>query len=139
MRESVPHKLIAQLAIVAMLMVSLVPTLTVAFPIKPGISFAQEVCSSQKGKLLVQMLTTKGKQFSTLLDYTPSQKPVSLSHHINHCPFCHMAFDEIVLPSHRPTYVLFQQSQKRISLNNYSPPVVIGFSPSTHTTRAPPF
>lgn len=138
MRNSAARRLIARLAIMAMLLVSLVPTLSIAFPMQQGSSFAQEVCSSQKVKLLVQILTTTGKQVSTLIDSEPSQKPVSLSHHLNHCPFCNLAIDKVVLPSHSPPYVLFQQTQASISLSNYQSPVVFSFTPSTHTTRGPP-
>ncbi|MDP8567371.1 DUF2946 domain-containing protein [Methylophilus aquaticus] len=138
MRNVKTQRWIARLAMMAMLLVSLVPTLSLAFPMQSGKSFVQEVCSTQGSKLVIQVITTQGKQLSTLIDYKPSQKPVSLSHHLNHCPFCHMAIDDVVQPSYSPAYILFQQAQADIALSEYQAPVVSYFYPSAHTTRAPP-
>lgn len=126
------------MALMAIMLAALVPTLSLAFPMQSGKSFVQEVCSTQGSKLLIQVVTTQGKQLSTLIDYNPSQKPVSLSHHLNHCPFCHMAMDDIVMPSYNPAYILFQQAQADIALSEYQAPVVSSFYPTAHTTRAPP-
>lgn len=122
----------------AMLLVSLVPTLSLAFPMQSGKTFVQDVCSTQGSKLLIQVVTTQGKQLSTLIDYTPSQKPVSLSHHLNHCPFCHMAIDAVVLPGYNPAFVLFQQAQADLALRAYHPPVIASYTPSAPITRGPP-
>lgn len=138
MHISAIHRLTAKLALLAMLIVSLVPTLSIAFPMQQGKTFVQEVCSTQRGKMLIQIVTTQGQQLSTMISYEPSQKPVSLSHHLEHCPFCHIALDKVVPGSYSPAYVLFQQTQADISLNIYQPPVVSNFYPSTHTTRGPP-
>ncbi len=126
------------MALMAIMLASLVPTLSLAFPMQQNKSFIGEICSTQSSKLLVQVMTTQGKQLSTLIDYKPSQKPVSLSHHLNHCPFCHMALDEVTLPAHSPAYILFQQTQTGIALSEYQPPVVSSFYPTAHTSRAPP-
>ncbi|HSH85995.1 MAG: DUF2946 domain-containing protein [Methylophilus sp.] len=138
MQNSETQRWIARLAIMAMLLVSLVPTLSLAFPMQQGNSFIGQICSTQGSKLLVQVMTTQGKQLSTLIDFKPSQKPVSISHHLDHCPFCHMALDEVTLPSHSPAYLLFQQAQAQIALSNYQPPVVSSFYPTAHPSRAPP-
>lgn len=129
---------IARLAIMAMLLVSLVPTLSLAFPMQSGKSFVQEVCSTQGNKLVIQVITTQGKQLSTLIDYKPSQKPVSLSHHLNHCPFCHMAIDQVMLPGYSPAYILFQQTQADIALSAYQVPAVPRVYYTAHLSRAPP-
>ena len=126
------------MALMAIMLASLIPTLSLAFPMQNGKTFMQEVCSTQGSKLLVQVITTQGKQLSTLIDFKPSQKPVSLSHHLNHCPFCHMALDEVTLPPHSPAYILFQQAQADIALSEYQSPVVSSFYPTAHTSRAPP-
>lgn len=122
----------------AMLLVSLVPTLSLAFPMQQGKAFIGQICSTQGSKLLVQVMTTQGKQLSTLIDYKPSQKPVSISHHLDHCPFCHMALEQVTLPTHSPAYILFQQIQAEIALSEYQAPVASSFYPSAHTARAPP-
>lgn len=129
---------IARLALMAMLLVSLVPTLSLAFPMQSGKSFVQEICSTQGSKLVIQVITTQGKQLSTALDLKPTQKPASIEHHLNHCPFCHMAMDEAILPQANPAYVLHQRAQTAIALTGYEAPVVASYTPSALTTRAPP-
>lgn len=131
-------KVIAKLAVLAMLMVSLVPTLTLAFPTQNSKSFVQEVCSRQSGQLLIQVITTQGKQLSTLIDYQPSQKPVSLSHHLTHCPFCSMALDDIFIPAQGPTALLFQQLQVNSTFRHYQTPSITGVYITANAPRAPP-
>ena len=126
------------MALMAIMLASLMPTLTVAFPMQGGKTFVQEVCSSQGSKLVIQVMTTQGKLRPTLIDYQPSQKPVSLSHHLNHCPFCQMALDQVTIPSHSPAYILFQKTQATIALSEYQAPVVSSFYPTAHLSRAPP-
>ncbi len=126
------------MALMAIMLAALMPTLTVAFPMQSGKTFVQEVCSSQGNKLVIQVITTQGKLRSTLIDYQPSQKPVSLSHHLNHCPFCQMALDQVAIPSHSPAYILFQKTQATIALSEYQAPVVSSFYPTAHLSRAPP-
>lgn len=138
MHNSGTQRWIARLAIMAMLLVSLVPTLSLAFPMQQGKNFIGQICSTQSSKLLVQVMTTQGKQLSTLIDYKPSQKPVSISHHLDHCPFCSMALDQVTVPAHSPAYILFQQTQAGIALSEYQPPVVSSFYPTAHPSRAPP-
>lgn len=126
------------MALVAIMLTALVPTLSLAFPMQSGKTFLQEVCSTQGNKLLVPVVTTQGKQLSTLIDFKPSQKPVSLSHHLDHCPFCHMAMDELTLPPHNPAFVLFQQVQATLALSDYRAPVAASTYPTAHPSRAPP-
>lgn len=126
------------MALMAIMLAALVPSLSLAFPMQSGKSFVQEVCSSQGSKLVIQVVTTQGKLRATLIDYQPSQKPVSLSHHLNHCPFCHMAMDDVVVPTHSPAFILFQQAQADIALSDYQAPVVSNIYPTAHPTRAPP-
>jgi hypothetical protein len=128
----------ARMALMAIMLAALMPTLTVAFPMQSGKTFVQEVCSSQGSKLVIQVMTTQGKLRPTLIDYQPSQKPVSLSHHLNHCPFCQMALDQVTIPSHSPAYILFQKTQATIALSDYQAPVVSSFYPTAHLSRAPP-
>ncbi|WP_228518825.1 DUF2946 domain-containing protein [Methylophilus sp. 13] len=128
----------ARMALMAIMLAALVPTLSLAFPMQAGKSFIQEVCSSQGSKLVIQVITTQGKLRATLIDYQPSQKPVSLGHHLNHCPFCHMAMDDVVLPQPNPAYILFQQAQAEIALSSYQAPVVASVYSTAHPTRAPP-
>lgn len=126
------------MALMAIMLAVLMPILTVAFPMQSGKTFVQEVCSSQGNKLVIQVITTQGKLRSTLIDYQPSQKPVSLSHHLNHCPFCQMALDQVTIPAHSPAYILFQKTQATIALSEYQAPVVASFYPTAHLSRAPP-
>lgn len=132
------QKWIARVALLAIMLATLVPTLSLAFPMQHSKSFIQEVCSSQGSKLIIQVVTTQGKLRSTLIDFNPEKKPASISHHLNHCPFCHIAAADIILPPHNPAYILFQQTQSKLALGDYNPPVVFSYTPSAHRTRAPP-
>lgn len=132
-------KVVAKLAVAAMLMVSLVPTLTLAFPAQQSKSFAQEICARQSGKLLITVITTQGKQRSTLIDYQPSEKPLSLSHHLNHCPFCFMALDDIFIPAADPTVSLLQHPQENNTCRHYQAPFFSCVDLTANTPRAPPF
>lgn len=131
-------KVVAKLAVAAMLMVSLVPTLTLAFPAQNSKSFAQEICSRQSGKLLITVITTQGKQRPTLIDYQPSQKPVSLSHHLNHCPFCFTALDDIFIPLPDSTTLLLQQPQANNTFRHYQAPSFPCVYQTANSPRAPP-
>jgi hypothetical protein len=137
MRHVKVQRLIAKVAVMVMLLISLVPTLTIAFPMHESHGFIQQICTTQGGKL-IQVSTTQGKQLSMVINYKPSEKPVSLDHHLNHCPFCHIAVDKIMVPSHNPAFVLYQQAQTRIALGDYHSPVISNFKPTAHTSRAPP-
>jgi hypothetical protein len=128
----------ARMALMAIMLAALVPSLSLAFPMQSGQSFVQQVCSSQGSKLVIQVITTQGKLRATLIDYQPSQKPVSLSHHLNHCPFCHMAIDDVVMPAYNPAYILFQHAQADIALSDYQAPVVSTVYTTAHLTRGPP-
>lgn len=132
------QRMIARIAMMAMLMISLVPTLSIAFPMHNQTSFIQQVCSSTQGTKVIQVITTQGKQISTFIKYKPSEKPISLDHHLNHCPFCHISADQVVVPSQNPSFVLFQLAQTKIALSSYKAPVVSNFKPTAHTSRAPP-
>ncbi|TXG97215.1 MAG: DUF2946 domain-containing protein [Nevskiaceae bacterium] len=128
----------ARMALMAIMLAALVPSLSLAFPMQSGKTFVQEVCSSQGSKLVIQVVTTQGKLRATLIDYQPSQKPVSLSHHLNHCPFCHMAMDDVVMPTYNPAYILFQHAQADIALSDYQAPVITTVYTTAHLTRGPP-
>lgn len=132
------QRLIAQVAIFAILLTSLVPTLSLAFPMASAKNFTQEICSTQGQKLVIQVITTQGKLLATALDVQPQSQPNALNHHLKHCPFCQLAIDDVLMPSANPAYVLFQQAQVRLALSVYQAPVVASFDATAHPTRAPP-
>ncbi len=128
----------ARLALLAMLLTALLPTLSVAMPQAGGPQLVQDICSSQGNKLLIQVMTTQGQWRATLIDYQPAKKPVSLAHHLNHCPFCHGITDAPVLPASNPAFVLYQHTQVRVALRDYVAPVVARLTLEAHPSRAPP-
>lgn len=132
------QRCIAQLALFAMVLASLMPTLGLAFPMASAKNFTQEICSSQSQKRVIQVITTQGKLLATALDVQPQSQPNALNHHLKHCPFCQLALDDMVMPLHNPAYVLFQQAQARVALGVYQAPVVVSFDETAHHTRAPP-
>ena len=133
---------VARLALMAMLLVSLVPTLTLAFPMKANggsaTSFMQEICTTSGQKLYINVVTTQGKQIQTALDFQPSQKPASLTHHLNHCPFCSIQLDVVLDIPVNPAYALYQIAQTRLALADYVSPVVSPVFQTAQPLRAPP-
>jgi len=100
--------------------------------------FLQEICSTGGKKLYIEVVTTQGKQLQAGLDIKPGTQPASISHHMNHCPFCHAGVADLVIPSRNPAFELYlvqQVSQQRF---DYITPVVSHSIQTAHLTRAPP-
>lgn len=138
MLSRLTHLWVARVALLAMLLTALLPTLSMAMPQSSGRQMVQEICSSQGNKLLIQVMTTQGQWRATLIDYQPAKKPVSLGQHLAHCPFCHGVSDAPVLPVSNPAYVLYQQAQQRVVWQDDASPAVSTVFFAAHPTRAPP-
>ena len=57
--------------------------------------FAQEVCTSTGEKVVIQVITTKGKQLATEFVVSKSS-PKTMPMHLEHCPFCGKKGKQIV-------------------------------------------
>jgi hypothetical protein len=128
-----------RVALFAILFASLAPSISHALAAQQGInSFAQEVCSSNGEKITIQVITTKGQLLQTGLDSASSSNPVTVSLHLNHCPFCNASAAHIAIPSRNPTFELYlaqQVSQQRV---DYQVDFVSTTIQSAHLTRGPP-
>jgi hypothetical protein len=128
-----------KVALFAIVFASLAPSVSHAIAAQQGInSFAQEICSSDGKKITIQVVTTKGQQLQTGLDTTPDANPVTITLHLNHCPFCHAGITDIVMPSRNPAFELYLAHQIDQQHFEYQPPVVPTIIQSAHLSRAPP-
>jgi hypothetical protein len=130
-----------KVALFAIVFASLAPSISHALVGQTNArGFLQEVCSvsGQKLYIQVQVLTTKGQQLQTGLDLKPEQQPISFSHHMDHCPFCHAGMMDVVLPSHNPAFELYLAQQDSLQRFDYQSPVVFTYIQTAHLTRGPP-
>jgi hypothetical protein len=80
-----------KVALFAIIFATLAPSISHALTAQQGTnSFTQEVCSTNGEKITIQVVTTKGQQFSAELTTknTGESSPKSINHHFEHCPFC---------------------------------------------------
>lgn len=128
-----------KVALFAIVFASLAPSISHALAAQQGInSFAQEICSSDGKKITIQVVTTKGQQLQTGLDAQSSSSPLTVSLHLNHCPFCSAGAAHIAIPSRNTAFALYlaqQVSQQRFV---YQAPIVPVIIQSAHLARAPP-
>lgn len=130
---------IHKVAMFAIVFASLAPSVSHALAAEQGInSFAQEICSSDGKKITIQVVTTKGQQLQTGLDTTPDINPVTITLHLNHCPFCNAGITDIVMPSRNPAFELYLAQQADQQRFEYQAPVVSTIIQSAHLSRAPP-
>ncbi|MDP3608889.1 MAG: DUF2946 domain-containing protein [Methylophilus sp.] len=129
-----------RIALIAMVFASLAPSVSHALAGQGSqASFMQEVCGTGGKKIYIQVVTTQGKQIQTALDFQPNQNPASLTHHLNHCPFCSIQLDVVLDKPVNPAYVLYQVAQARLALVEYVSPVVSPVFQTAQPLRAPPF
>lgn len=78
-------------ALFAVIFASLAPSISHALAAEQGInSFAQEICTTDGQVITIQVLTSQGNQLATefVTVEEETQSPVTIAHHLNHCPFC---------------------------------------------------
>ncbi len=128
-----------KVALFAILFASLAPSISHALASQTNArSYLQEVCSASGQKIFIEVVTSQGQQLQTGLDIKPEQQPVSISHHMEHCPFCHAGMMDVVLPSHHSAFELYLAQQQSLQHFDYQSPVVLVFIQTAHLTRAPP-
>ena len=106
-----------KVALFAIIFASLAPSISHALAAHQGAnSFAQEVCSTNGKKIIIQVVTTKGQQLATELSglATGEKMPTGIQHHLQHCPFCaNPSTDAAIQAPHAPIVaVLTQQAQR---------------------------
>jgi hypothetical protein len=83
--------LMHKIALFAIVFASLAPSISHAVSAQNGHNtFTQEVCSSMGKKITIKVVTTKGQQLSTQLDFKhiDNREPVDIIEHLGSCPFC---------------------------------------------------
>lgn len=128
-----------KVALFAIVFASLAPSVSHALAAQQGInSFAQEVCSSNGEKISIQVVTTKGQQLQTDLDSTASSSSLTVSLHLNHCPFCQASVAHITIPTRNPAFELYIAQQASQQQVDYQIHFVSTSIQSAHLTRGPP-
>lgn len=99
-------------------------------------SFAQEVCTSTGEKVIIQVVTTKGKQLTTEFVVTKSA-PKTMPMHLEHCPFCGSAATAASLPASN-TLIIAILEQAAQQLAQYNAPTVLTQPYVSPPSQAPP-
>ena len=99
-------------------------------------SFAQEVGTSSGEKVVIQVITTKGKQLVTEFTVTKTA-PKTMSMHLEHCPFCANAATAASLPASN-ALIIAKLEVTAQQLAEYSRPIVLSHSYVSPPSQAPP-
>jgi hypothetical protein len=128
-----------KIALFAIVFASLAPSISHALSShNDPKGFIQEICSAGGKKLYIQVVTTQGKQLQAELDVKPGSQPVSINHHMDHCPFCHAGLADLAIPSRNPAFELYLAQQDSKQHFDYITPIVPHYIQTAHPTRAPP-
>ncbi len=119
---------------------TLAPSISHALTSQQGTnSFTQEVCSTNGKKITIQVVTTKGQQFSAELTTkkTSETSPKSINHHLEHCPFCaNPSTDAVIDAPHAPMIAILEaQAQHIAAVSHVALPRFSAFPPPA---QAPP-
>ena len=132
-------KFVHRLALFAILFASLAPTISHAITsYESDRGFIQEICNASGQKIFIEVITSKGKQLQTGLDINSESHPASITHHMDHCPFCHAGMMQVVIPSQSATYAFYLDKLRNPQGPDYQAPVIQRAINTAHLTRAPP-
>ena len=127
------------IALMAMVFASLAPSIAQAMAGQGSASgFMQEICGIGGKKLFIQVVTTQGQQLQAGLDLKPGSQPASISHHLQHCPFCHAGVMDVLLPLANPAFALYLAAMANAQAFDYAAPFTNHPNFTAHLTRAPP-
>jgi hypothetical protein len=129
-----------KVALFAIIFASLAPSISHALAAQQGVNtFAQEICSTNGKKIIIQVVTTKGQQLATELGVkeTGNKEPAGIQHHLQHCPFCaNPSTDAAIQAPHAPIVAfLTAQAEKQAVIE---PVVFTSFSSLPPPSQAPP-
>ena len=129
-----------KIALFAIIFVALAPSISHALAAQQGTnSFTQEVCSTNGKKITIQVVTTKGQQFSAefTTKNTGETAPKSINHHLEHCPFCaNPGTDAAMEAPHAPMIAILEAQAQHIDA--VSQVVLTRFSVLPPPSQAPP-
>ena len=125
------------IALLAIFFASVAPSISHALAAQNNTnSFAQEVCTSTGQKVVIQVVTTKGKQLATEFVVTKAA-PKNMTMHLEHCPFCGNAATAASLPASN-TIIIDKLEAAAQQLAKYSRPIVVSHSYVSPPSQAPP-
>jgi len=129
----------SKIALFAIVFASLAPSISHALsnPNSPQ-AFLQQICGVGSQKLYIEVITTQGQQIQAALDTKPGSQPKSINVHMNHCPFCNVGVENVVIPSYNPAFELYLMQQERIQQFDDQLTAVPPTAQSAHLTRGPP-
>jgi len=108
-----------KVALFAIVFAALAPSISHALAAQQGTnSFTQEVCSTNGKKITIQVVTTKGQQFSAefTTKNTGETAPKSINHHLEHCPFCaNPSTDAVIDAPHAPMIAILETQAQHIA------------------------
>jgi hypothetical protein len=111
--------LMHKVALFAIVFAALAPSISHALAAQQGTnSFTQEVCSTNGKKITIQVVTTKGQQFSAefTTKNTGETAPKSINHHLEHCPFCaNPSTDAVIDAPHAPMIAILETQAQHIA------------------------
>ena len=125
------------IALLAIFFASVAPSVSHALAAQNNSnSFAQEVCTSTGQKVVIQVITTKGKQLATEFALV-KVAPKSMSMHLEHCPFCGNAATAASVPASNALIIAKLEATAQ-QLAEYSRPIVVSHSHVSPPSQAPP-
>lgn len=128
-----------RIALIAMLFASLAPSVSQALAGHGSANgFMQEICGTNGKKIYIQVVTTQGQQLQAGLDIKPSSQPASISHHMQHCPYCHAGTADSVLPTSNPAFTRYLAAIADAQATHYVAPFTTHVVLTAHLTRGPP-
>jgi hypothetical protein len=125
-------RLISKIALFAMFFASLVPSISHAYAAQNNrSSFLQDVCSSKGEKVVIQVITSQGKQLATEFSINKPKAKSSMMQ-LAHCPFCGSGAVAATLPNNNLEIIAFLEISAQKAAE-YAAPVF-----SNHTYQSPP-
>lgn len=130
-------RFIHHIALFAIIFASVAPSISHALAAQNNSnSFMQEVCTSTGEKVVIQVVTTKGKQLATEFVVSKSS-PKTMSMHLEHCPFCSNSIATTSLPTSSSLIIaLLAATAQQIA--QYTAPVVVSRPYVSPPSQAPP-
>ncbi len=125
------------IALFAIFFASVAPSISHALAAQNNTNrFAQEVCTSTGEKVVIQVITTKGKQLATEFVVSKSS-PKTMPMHLEHCPFCGSAATAVSFPATN-ALIIAQLEATAQQLAQYATPVVSSHQHKLPPSQAPP-
>ena len=130
-------RFINALALFAIIFASLAPSISHALITQNSEnSFAQEICNSTGDKIVIQVVTTKGKQIVAefVADKT---SPKTIIMHMEHCPFCSNSYAAIQLPTSNAQMIAILEKTAHQTAQ-FSAPITKSPAYKSPPSQAPP-